>query len=164
MGYQDAAWLDSMARQHQMAFEAYSNTLEEASKDLASRLAREVEAVGRALCLDRRVTEDPTRPWLAEAIALNRAVRTLMGESYWRLDERIALLSRAADDCAEEIARAKNWKTEDCADTLCSYQCDRRDGYAGTFSAWLAEQKEIEKSPGGSVIPLKPSPVESPAD
>lgn len=102
-----------MARQHAIAFDAYSNTLEGAAN------------------------------------ALNRSVRTLMGDSYWRLDERIALLCRSADECAEEVARANDRTAETCADTV-QLPVRSRDGYAGTFSEWLAEQEKLEESNGAA--------------
>jgi len=114
--YHDDQWLEIIARQSEIAFKAYAETLDCAAADLAKRLNESEDLVERALSLDPEATDpDGTKPWLGQLQELRERIRVLMGDSFVALETRIKLLTSAYNNLrrrAREAPRRKRRKLE----------------------------------------------------
>lgn len=135
--YHDDQWLDNIARQYEIAFEAYCEMQDSMAKALAEQLGEaNVEAVEYALATTN------------EDLPLRKALRALMGAGFGRFLARMDSLDDAVETCAKDLAERLGWNPEYCCEALCEYVTDKRQkGYAGHFSEWLKEfDAEAEQS------------------
>jgi hypothetical protein len=141
--YTDDKWLDSIARQYEIAMEAQCDLEDVVADDLGRRTGASVMRVQQALYL----TDGPDdgRPWLRDVIALNQQLRALMGDEYDAVRTRLELLGKVAESCGEAVARHRHVERDDGHGLLGAYTDDPEKGSEG-FAAWLgkvdAEEEE----------------------